>query len=164
MRWLFLFLIFSLSFAQDVYNEYVKERIREIPLEKALVFGNGSKQLIIFVNPDCGYCRREWEELKKHLSSLKLYVFLLPFESSSESVAKANYIACSKNRLRAFDMVLSGFFDKNPPKSSECPILKHHISIAQKLGIQTVPYNIILDPPKIIEGYSPALFEHLGIK
>ncbi|MDW8237860.1 MAG: thioredoxin fold domain-containing protein, partial [Aquificaceae bacterium] len=148
----------------DLYTEYIKERIKEIPLEKALVFGSGQKRLIVFVNPDCGHCRREWSELKKHFKSLKLYIFLLPFESSPENVAKANYIACSKNKLRAFDLVLSGSFDKNPPKPSDCPLVKEHISIAEKLGVQSVPYNIILDPPKVIEGHSPALFEHLGLK
>ena len=165
MRYLiFILFVFSLSFAEDLYTEFIKSQVEEIPLEKAIVVGKGKRELITFINPDCGHCRKEWKALRPHLDKIRIYVFLLPFRSFPESYAKSNYIACSKNKLKALDRVLSGEFDGKPPLTEECPLVKEHIKIAEKLNIQGTPYNIVLGSYKVIEGYSPKLLEHLGIK
>lgn len=165
MRLVFLLLLLlNLAFSQDLYTEFVKSLVKEIPLNKAIVVGKGKKELITFINPDCGHCRKEWQALKPHLNKVKLYVFLLPFKSFPESYAKSYYIACSKDRIKALDEVLSGKFDGNPPKVKECPLVYEHIKIAEKLNVQGTPYNIVLGSYKVIEGYSPALLEHLGIR
>lgn len=155
---------FGLLWAQDLYTEYIKAQVREIPLQKALVVGKGEKQLITFINPDCGHCRKEWQALKPHLDKVKVYIFLLPFKNFPESEAKSRYIACSKDKLRALEEVLSGKFDGRPPQTRDCPLLQEHIKIAEKLNVQGTPYNIILGSYKVIEGYSPKLLEELGIK
>lgn len=165
MRYLFLIIfILNFSFAEDLYTEFIKSQVKEIPLNKAIVLGKGKRELITFINPDCGHCRKEWKALRNHLDKVKIYVFLLPFRSFPESYAKSNYIACSKDKLKALDEVLSGRFDGKPPKVEDCPLVKEHINIAEKLNIQRTPYNIVLGSYKVIEGYSPALLEHLGIR
>lgn len=165
MKWLVLILLtVSSLFAEDLYRELVKSQVKEIPLNKAIVVGTGKRELIAFINPDCGHCRKEWQSLKPHLSRVRIYVFLLPFESFPESYAKSYYIACSKNRLKALDEVLSGKFDGNPPRVRKCPLVEEHIKVAERLGVQAVPYNIILGNYKVIEGYSPALLKELGLK
>ncbi|MFN3870080.1 MAG: DsbC family protein, partial [Aquificaceae bacterium] len=60
--------------------------------------------------------------------------------------------------------VLSGKFDGKPPRVKECPLVQEHIKVAERLNVQGTPYNIILGSYKVIEGYSPALLENLGIK
>lgn len=95
-------------FSADLYSEFVKEQVKEIPLKKAVIVGSGNNRLITFINPDCPHCRQEWRELRPHLHKLRIYVFLLPFKKFPESYPKAFYIACSKNRLKALDEVLSG--------------------------------------------------------
>ncbi|MEJ7555980.1 MAG: DsbC family protein [Aquificaceae bacterium] len=159
-----LLLLLKLSLAQDLYTEFIRSQVREIPLNKAIVVGKGKRELITFINPDCGHCRREWQAIRPHLDKVKVYVFLLPFRSFPESYAKSYYIACSKDKLKALDEVLSGKFDGRPPKVKECPLVYEHIKIAEKLNVQGTPYNIILGSYKVIEGYSPALLEHLGIR
>ncbi len=159
-----LLLLLKLSLAQDLYTEFIKSQIKEIPLDKAIVVGKGKRELITFINPDCGHCRKEWQALRPNLDKVKVYVFLLPFRSFPESHAKSYYIACSKDKLKALDEVLSGKFDGRPPQVKECPLVYEHIKIAEKLNVQGTPYNIILGSYKVIEGYSPALLEHLGIR
>ncbi|MDW8067119.1 MAG: DsbC family protein, partial [Aquificaceae bacterium] len=149
---------------QELYTEFIKSQIKEIPLNRAIVLGKGKRELITFMNPDCGHCRKEWQALKPHLDKVKVYVFLLPFRSFPESFAKSNYIACSRDKLKALDEVLSGKFDGNPPQVKDCPLVQEHIRVAEKLNVQSTPYNIILGKYKVIEGYSPALLEHLGIR
>jgi len=159
-----LLLLLKLSLAQDLYTEFIRSQVKEIPLNKAIVVGKGKREFITFINPDCGHCRKEWQALRPNLDKVKVYVFLLPFRSFPESHAKSYYIACSKDKLKALDEVLSGKFDGRPPKVKECPLVYEHIKIAEKLNVQGTPYNIILGSYKVIEGYSPALLEHLGIR
>ncbi len=159
-----ILMVFGLAFSQDLYTEFIKSQVREIPLNKAIVVGKGKREMITFINPDCGHCRKEWQALKPHLDKVKLYVFLLPFRTFPDSYAKSYYIACSKDKLKALDEVLSGKFDGRPPNVKECPLVYEHIKIAEKLNIQGTPYNILLGSYKVIEGYSPALLEHLGIR
>jgi len=155
-------LLLGTVFSEDLYSEFVKEQVKEIPLKKAVIVGKGDNKLITFINPDCPHCRQEWKELRPYLHKLKVYVFLLPFKRFPESYPKAFYIACSKNRLKALDDVLSGKFDGEPPKVKECPLVYEHIKIAQKLGVQATPYNIVLRNYKVIEGYNPHLLKELG--
>ena len=158
-----LFLL-QLSYAQDLYSEFIKSKVKEIPLNKAVVVGKGKRELITFINPDCGHCRKEWQAIKPHLNKLKVYVFLLPSRSFPESRAKSDYIACSKDKLKAIDEVLSGMWDGNPPKVKECPLVDEHIKVAQNLNIQGTPYNIIMEGYKVIEGYTPRLLKELGLE
>jgi len=159
-----LLVFFSTLFAQDLYKEFLKEQIKQIPLEKAVVFGKGKTQLISFMNPDCSHCRKEWQELKKHPDKVKVYIFLLPFRGHQESRAKSDYIACSKDRIKALDEVFSGKLDGRPPDVPPCPIVDEHIRIAEYLGVGATPYNIILKDYRIIEGYNPQLLQLLGVK
>lgn len=149
-------------FSADLYSEFVKEQVKEIPLKKAVIVGSGNNRLITFINPDCPHCRQEWRELRPHLHKLRIYVFLLPFKKFPESYPKAFYIACSKNRLKALDEVFSGKFDGKPPRVKECSLVYEHIKIAQELGVQSTPYNIVLRNYKVIEGYNPTLLKELG--
>ncbi|RMH02454.1 MAG: DsbC family protein [Aquificota bacterium] len=164
MARLLVLLLFSLAWAQDLYTQFIKEQVKSIPLEKAIVVGKGKRELITFINPDCKHCREEWQELRPHLDKVKLYIFLLPFRTFPESHAKSYYIACSKDRLKALDEVLSGKLDGNPPKVKSCPLVEEHVQIAKRLNIQGTPYNIVLKNYKVIEGYSPLLLKELGLR
>ncbi len=159
-----LLLLFGLSLAQDLYQEFVKEQVKKIPLKKAIVFGKGKAELITFMNPDCGHCRKEWEELKKVPDKVKVYIFLIPFKGHEESRAKADYIACSKEPVKALEEVFSGKFDGKPPKVPKCPLVDEHIKLAESLNVGGTPYNIILKNYKVIEGHNPELLNIMGVK
>ncbi|MCX8163872.1 MAG: DsbC family protein [Aquificaceae bacterium] len=165
MRLLMLFFIaVNLIMAQDLYKEYIRSQVKDIPLKKAIVLGKGKKELISFINPDCGHCRKEWQAIKPHLDKVRVYIFLLPFKTFPESYAKSNYIACSKDKLKALDEVLSGKMDGRPLQTEECGLVQEHIKVAEKLNVQATPYNIVLGSYKVIEGYNPKLLEELGIR
>ncbi len=154
----------ALSFG-GLLEELTKELIKDIPLEKAIVVGSGKKELITVVNPDCPHCRAEWKELKKHLDKLKIYVFLFPFKTwGQENIRKANYIACADDPVKALDEVLSGKLDGKVPKVDKCSLVEEHLKVVEKLGVQAVPYNIIVDSGKVIEGFSRSLIKELGLE
>ncbi len=165
-RALLLFLLTPLLlFGGSLYELLVREQIESIPLEKAIVVGKGNKKLITFINPDCPHCRAEWKELRKHLNELRIYIFLFPFKTwGEENLRKSYYIACSKDKLKALDEVLLGKLDGKVPPVEKCPLVDEHLKVVEKVGVNSVPYNIIPDKNKIIEGFSKDLLKELGIK
>ncbi len=160
----FLTILILYAFA-SLYEEFIKEQVRELPLDKAVVVGNGKKELIIFVNPDCPHCRNEWSELRKYLDRLKIYVFVIPFKDwGEENLKKAYYIVCSENPQKSLDEVLSGKLDGKKINPERCEKLKYHLKAADLIGLRAVPLNIIPKEGKVIEGASPELFRYLGLK
>ena len=159
-----LLLTFFTTFPQDLYTELLKEQIKSIPLDKSIKVGSGKKELITFMNPDCPNGRKDRKALKPYLKDIKLYVFIVANPRYPENWAKASYIVCSKDGFKALDDVFTGKYDGNPPSTKDCPRLREHIQRAESIGVRGVPYNIILNNFRVIEGYSPALLEALGIK
>ncbi len=161
-----LFLIaFSFIFGESLYEQLIREQIESIPLDKAIVVGKGNKKLITVINPDCPHCRAEWKELRKHLDKLRIYVFLFPFKTwGEENFRKAYYIACAKDKLRALDDVMLGKLDGKVPNVGKCSLVDEHLKVVDKIGVNGVPYNILPDKNKIIEGFSKDLLKELGIK
>lgn len=154
-----------LLFGGSLYELLIREQIESIPLEKAIVVGKGDKRLITFINPDCPHCRAEWKELRKHLDQLRIYIFLFPFKTwGEENLKKSYYIACSEDKLKALDEVLSGELDGKVPPVEKCPLVDEHLKVVEKVGVNGVPYNIIPDKNKIIEGFSKDLLKELGIE
>jgi len=162
---LLTFLAVSFLWAsQSLYKEVVKEIVKELPLDKAVVLGKGDKELIVFVNPDCGHCRREWSHLRNHLDKLKIYAFVIPFAHWGESnLRKVYYILCSDNQQKAFDEVLTGKLDNREIPKKKCDLLGAHLRAAEIVGLQAVPLNILPEEGIVIEGASPTLYRILGI-
>ncbi len=165
-RALLLFLLTPLLlFGGSLYELLVREQIESIPLDKAIVVGKGDRKLITFINPDCPHCRAEWKELRKHLDRLKIYIFLFPFKTwGEENLRKSYYIACSEDKLKALDEVLLGKLDGKVPPVEKCPLVDEHLKVVEKVGVNGVPYNIIPDKNRIIEGFSKDLLKELGIE
>ncbi len=162
---LLLLIAFTFSVGGSLYELLIKEQIRSIPKDKAIVVGKGKKELITFINPDCPHCRAEWKELKKHLDKLRIYVFVFPFKVwGEENLRKSYYIVCSENKAKALDEVLSGKLDGKVPKVGKCELVDEHLKVVDKLGVTSVPYNIIPEKNKIIEGFSRDLLKELGLK
>jgi len=158
-------LLFGLLFASDFMREVIRELVKELPLEEAIKVGRGERKLVVFMNPDCPHCRKEWSELKKHLDKVQLYVFLVPFSHwGEENLNKVYYALCSSDPRKALAEVMEGKLDGkklNPPR---CDRLDAHLEAARLVGLEAVPYNILPEEGIVIEGAGGELYEHLGIK
>lgn len=86
-----------------------------LPLKDAIVWkqGSGARKLVVFADPNCGYCRR----LEKDLSNVKdvsVYTFLYPV-LGGDSPDKVRDIWCAKDPAKTWrDWMLES---KNPPRS-----------------------------------------------
>jgi thiol:disulfide interchange protein DsbC len=80
-----------------------------IPLKLAFtqVKGNGKRKLVIFADPNCGYCKRFEKDLQK-IDNVTIYHMLYPV-LGEDSKTKSRNIACAKDRAKTWnDWMLQG--------------------------------------------------------
>ncbi|MEW6067411.1 MAG: DsbC family protein [Nitrospirota bacterium] len=127
--------------------------LSQIPLNNALVMGekNATKKVIIFTDPECPFCGKLHQELRKVLDKRKditFYIKLYPLKMHPNAYDKSITIVCEKS----LKLLEDSFERKNLPalKCSTSEVDKN-IEIAEKLGIMGTP-AIILPDGGIIRG------------
>lgn len=149
----------------DLKNEknLTEERLREIkakqrvdidslPLEHAIkeVKGNGKRKLVIFSDPNCGYCKRLEKELVQ-VSNVTIYTLLYPILNGSKEIAEE--IWCSDNKFESWNnYMLNGV--KPTGKSCETPI-NTLLQTGKKYGFNSTP-TIVFANGTIVPGMIPA--------
>lgn len=81
----------------------------QLPLKHAFtqVRGNGKRKLAVFVDPNCGYCKRFEKDLQK-LDNVTLYHFLYPI-LGEDSKVKSKNIWCAKDKAKTWnDWMING--------------------------------------------------------
>lgn len=76
----------------------------DLPLASAFkkVYGDGSRRMAYFADPNCGYCKRFDQETLPKLKDTTVYVFLYPI-ITAQSVPTSKSIWCSADREKAWD-------------------------------------------------------------
>ena len=76
----------------------------ELPLANAFkkVYGDGSRRMAYFADPNCGYCKRFDRDTLPKLENATVYVFLYPI-ITEKSVPTSKAIWCSANPAKAWD-------------------------------------------------------------
>jgi thiol:disulfide interchange protein DsbC len=82
------------------------EKLKDLPLDKAVKVGNGPKKVIEFTDPDCPYCRKASEALKGR-TDITRYVFLTPM-AHPNAITKVHYVLSSKDQERAYHEMMEG--------------------------------------------------------
>lgn len=108
----------------------------------------------VFVDVDCGYCRKLHEELPSYngLGISFNYVFFPRAGLGSESQRQLDAAWCSPDRKSAVARAVMG--EKFKAASCETP-MKQHYELASKLGVRGTPM-MILPNGEIVNGYVPA--------
>lgn len=117
------------------------EKVKSIPLDKALKIGSGPRQVVEFTDPDCPFCRRVDEFLSKR-TDITRYVFFLPLRKiHPDSEKKALYILSHKEKENAFREVFSGSMDGKsiPQDENRSTQLEEMEKVAQGIGVQGTP-------------------------
>ena len=113
----------------------------EIPLENTikLVRGNGSRKMIVFSDPNCGYCKKlesEFDSVKDVTIYIQPWAMLTP-----DSETKIKAVLCSFNPSDAWHSLMTkGIVPKN---SGSCPGATEKIravqQMAMKMKVQSSP-------------------------
>jgi thiol:disulfide interchange protein DsbC len=131
------------SLTAERREEVVAEKIKRLPLQKAVTIGNGPHQVIEFTDPDCPFCRKV-DTYFAGRSDVTRHVFFYPLETlHPQAAAKARYILCSEDREKALEEVYAGKWDSVslPPMANGCQetLLDEHLQLGGMLGVRGTP-------------------------
>jgi len=125
-----------------------RDKIKELPLDKALVIGQGEKSIIEFTDPDCPYCMKLHELLETGLNKpVKRYVFFTPItQRHPDAPAKVVHILCSEDKEKAFHEVYTRQLAFSELKNCEQgqQLLAEHQKISSQFGVSGTP-TIVLE-------------------
>ena len=131
-----------------------------VPLDGALVMGNprAEKRVIIFDDPQCGYCRKlhvELDKIVEERDDIAFHIILYPLLNGSYEVSKTIQCAAldGANGLK----LLQASFDGKKLKPAECDTdqLDKNLEIGKKIGVNGTP-AIVLPDGRLMPGYVPA--------
>jgi thiol:disulfide interchange protein DsbC len=106
------------------------------------VRGNGSRQLAVFSDPNCGYCKRLEKSLQQ-LDNVTIYTYLIPI-LSPDSAQKSKQIWCSADPYKSYiDWMINGI---TPSGKSDCATpLDKNMAFAKTYGITGTPTLFFVD-------------------
>ena len=142
--------LIDLKTRQSLTEEHMRELTRvdvsKLPLNNALksVRSNGQRQLIVFSDPDCPYCKQLEKELIK-LDDVTIYTFLYPLAGLHPNAEhKARQIWCSKDQVGAWNNLMRD--GKALTGTDDCanPIAAN-IKLGAKLGFSGTPTLVFPD-------------------
>jgi len=123
----------------------LKVDFKSLPLDRAVktVRGDGSRVMVTFEDPNCGYCKRLWQGMAE-LKNVTIYTFLFPI-LSPDSMEKSKAIWCSKDRAASWDEHMVQ--NKLPPAApADCKTpLDQNVALGQELGISGTPTIVFAD-------------------
>lgn len=119
-------------------------KVAELPLADAIreVKGSGRRQLFVFADARCAYCRQLDAELAK-VDDVTIYTFPVPMIDHDAPVG----IWCSVDRAAAWHAVMRG---AEPPSPGRCshPV-DRNAGLMQRLGIRGTPTLLFADGTRL---------------
>lgn len=127
---------------------------KKFPLDKAIktVYGNGERKIITFEDPNCGFCRRLYNEMPK-VDNVTVYTFLVPI-LGPDSVTKVRDIWCSEDRAATWRAWMKDRKTPATAKACEEPTAEV-MSYARKIQLQGTPV-ILMENGERMNGYGTA--------
>jgi thiol:disulfide interchange protein DsbC len=118
---------------------------KTLPLKDALVWkqGNGERKLVVFADPNCGYCKKFERDLQE-VKNVTVYTFLYPI-LGGDSTQKSQAIWCAKDSTKAWrDWMIKGTPVEN---SGQCDTaaLQRNVALGRKYRINGTPGLVFED-------------------
>ncbi|MEZ2903684.1 DsbC family protein [Acinetobacter terrestris] len=138
---------------------------KKLPLQDAVksVRGNGKRQIAIFSDPNCPYCKQLEAELSK-LNDVTIYTFIYPIKTQSIAVSKQ--IFCEKDPALAWSNLISKGIQPSSKKNCANSV-ERNLSLGKSLGLTGTPAIIFSNGFKVM-GSHPAqeieqMWKELGL-
>ena len=117
----------------------------KLPLKDAIVWkqGTGARKLVVFADPNCGYCKRFEKDLN-NVKDVTVYTFLYPI-LGPDSSEKARNIWCAKDSTKVWrDWMIEG---TSIPAAGQCDVaaLQRNVALGRKHRITGTPALVFED-------------------
>ena len=124
-------------------------KFEDLPFSQAfkVVRGNGRRQLAIFEDPNCGYCKRFEQDLAK-LDDVTVHVFLYPILSQN-SVDKSKAVWCSNDRAKAWSDLMLGSGTPSMSRGCDNPVDKN-LELGRRMRIDGTPTTFLANGQRIV--------------
>ena len=111
-----------------------------------IVRGNGKRQLAVFADPNCGYCRRFEKDLKS-IDDVTVHVYLYPI-LGADSTDKSKNLWCAKDKGRAW---AEWMIDSKPIAAAKCDTaaIDRNVAFGRKHKITGTPTLIFADGSRV---------------
>ncbi|HTJ03801.1 MAG TPA: DsbC family protein [Caldimonas sp.] len=112
---------------------------KTLPLKDAMVWkqGNGERKLVVFADPNCGYCKKFERDLQS-IKDVTVYTFLYPI-LGGDSPEKSKQIWCSKDNIKVWrDWMIKGTPIAESP-ACDTSALQRNLALGRKHRITGTP-------------------------
>ncbi len=121
-----------------------------LPIKDALVWkaGNGARKMVVFADPNCGYCKRFERDLQR-VKDVTVYTFLLPI-LGGDSPEKSRNIWCAKDNTRAWlNWMLEGTVPPRTMGECDASAIERNTLLARKHRVNGTPAVVFEDGKRI---------------
>jgi thiol:disulfide interchange protein DsbC len=121
---------------------------KQLPLKDAFSMkrGDGSRKLVVFADPNCGYCKKFERDLEK-IDNVTVHLFLYPV-LGPDSLAKSQSIWCAKDKAK----VWSGWMLRNeaiPTAKCDTSAVARNVDFGKKHKITGTPTLLFADGTRV---------------
>lgn len=121
-----------------------------LPLQDAVVWrqGTGARKMVIFADPNCGYCKNFERELSS-VQNITVYTFLIPI-LGGDSPERTTAIWCAKDRDVVWrNWMLNGIAPMPAAKNCDTSALERNIALALKHAVSGTPTVVFADNKRV---------------
>jgi thiol:disulfide interchange protein DsbC len=144
------------NLTQERNGEIMGQRLKSVPIEKALKIGSGPRKVIEITDPDCPYCRTA-SNFFSGRNDVTRYIILYPLSIHPNAEAKIKYIFCAKDRAKAYEEAMTGKLDDMKFKPCEdakaVDLVKAHKEIGDKAGVPGLGTPLFVIDGRAVRGF-----------
>ena len=123
----------------------------KLPLDDAVVWkqGTGARKLVVFADPNCGYCKHLERELNK-VKDVTVYTFMVPI-LGGDSPEKSMSIWCAADRGKAWRSWMIDGTEPPPAITNKCDtaVLERNMELSANHGVNGTPTLVFEDSKRI---------------
>jgi len=126
-------------------EDLLRVDFKSLPLDQAvkIVRGNGSRVVVTFEDPNCGYCKKLYRDMV-NMKDVTIYTFLYPI-LSQDSLEKSRAVWCAKDRAKAWDELMrNGKAPASPGADCKDP-MQQNVELGRKLDVSGTPTIVFTD-------------------
>ena len=121
-----------------------------LPLKDALMWkvGTGARKIVVFADPNCGYCKRFERDLQR-AKDVTVYTFLLPI-LGGDSPEKSRNIWCAKDNTAAWrNWMLDGVAPPRTMGECDSTAIERVTALARKYRVNGTPAIVFEDGKRV---------------